>query len=862
MKESAKETLGIVTLYQKESKRLNDLRDKYKDVALAQGETSKEAKELQKEIEELDGKLKGIDANVGQYQRGVGGYAEALEEVGGASGVAVNGIKSVGATMKALLANPIVLFIAAIVAGLKLLFDGFKRTALGGELLAKAGGFLDGIFSSLIGLTDKLVKGIIKVFDDPLGSLKEFGNFLLENIINRFQAIPMLVQLAGKAFSQLIKRDFEGLKKTAKEAGTALIQLQTGLDEKQQNELGKAISGVTKKVKDNANAFAALAEARRRVRRGNRELEISIENLITQEEKLNAIRDDQTRGFKEREAAAELSREALAKRSEEQIKLAQNNLDLINLEVELRRRNGEEIGDLLDSQLEAQKTLISAEREFTIAVIENEKERAQVRQDRLERDLDFAIDAFDAQKSRNERLIADGKRAFEERKRIFLETARLADQSFGRQEEIINDLSNAQVDLNELLKLDAIALTERVRSLEQSEVVEGRTLEVIRERITVLQDLEDIQRELNEEELERQKRVDEVTQFELDRVVARKKIESEVGAFRLKAINERITAEIEAEKFRVKTLLNDETLLAEEKERIRMESEDRITEIQREGARDRIELLEEEASKFVQFGTALGDLFGSLSDRRSQKEDERLERLEEQKDNELELAGENAEEKARIEKAFDKQKERIEERQARRARKIAIFEKALAVSQALIDTGAAVVKNLRKGIPDAIAVGVFGALKTAAIAAQPIPAFAKGTTSAPGGLAIVGEKGRELIMEPSGKTYLSGNRAQLIDLPEGSQVLTNAATENILRSKERNQDSSNGIQRVIHEEKRAVMGNEMRMFFQKENDGLINAFEKGISKIEVHKWMVSNGELQDMMTIGNTKYQNWKSKNE
>jgi len=74
----AKEAAGRVTLYQKESARLNDLRNKYKDVALAQGLTSKAAKKLLKELTPLDNKLKGIDASVGQFQRNVGGYRQAL----------------------------------------------------------------------------------------------------------------------------------------------------------------------------------------------------------------------------------------------------------------------------------------------------------------------------------------------------------------------------------------------------------------------------------------------------------------------------------------------------------------------------------------------------------------------------------------------------------------------------------------------------------------------------------------------------------------------------------------------------------------------------------------------------------------
>lgn len=64
--------------YRKLSKELNDQRNRYKDLAAAEQESSQQAKDLLVSINNLDKKLKGIDATVGQFQRNVGGYTEAL----------------------------------------------------------------------------------------------------------------------------------------------------------------------------------------------------------------------------------------------------------------------------------------------------------------------------------------------------------------------------------------------------------------------------------------------------------------------------------------------------------------------------------------------------------------------------------------------------------------------------------------------------------------------------------------------------------------------------------------------------------------------------------------------------------------
>ena len=64
--------------YRRLSKQLNDQRNKYKDLAAAEQESTQEAKDLLISIDALDKKLKGIDATVGQFQRNVGGYTQAL----------------------------------------------------------------------------------------------------------------------------------------------------------------------------------------------------------------------------------------------------------------------------------------------------------------------------------------------------------------------------------------------------------------------------------------------------------------------------------------------------------------------------------------------------------------------------------------------------------------------------------------------------------------------------------------------------------------------------------------------------------------------------------------------------------------
>lgn len=68
------------------------------------------------------------------------------------------------------------------------------------------------------------------------------------------------------------------------------------------------------------------------------------------------------------------------------------------------------------------------------------------------------------------------------------------------------------------------------------------------------------------------------------------------------------------------------------------------------------------------------------------------------------------------------------------------------------------------------------------IATWDYPQYAKGTDGHPGGIAMIGEKGRELVNLPDGKSFISPGTHTLVDLPRGTQVIPNKPTEQIIKS--------------------------------------------------------------------------------
>ena len=70
-------------------------------------------------------------------------------------------------------------------------------------------------------------------------------------------------------------------------------------------------------------------------------------------------------------------------------------------------------------------------------------------------------------------------------------------------------------------------------------------------------------------------------------------------------------------------------------------------------------------------------------------------------------------------------------------------------------------------------VGALGAAQVAMIAAQPIPKYAKGTDNHPGGLAIVGDGGKQEVIATDDGAYITPSVPTLVDIPKRAKVIPN-----------------------------------------------------------------------------------------
>lgn len=129
-----------------------------------------------------------------------------------------------------------------------------------------------------------------------------------------------------------------------------------------------------------------------------------------------------------------------------------------------------------------------------------------------------------------------------------------------------------------------------------------------------------------------------------------------------------------------------------------------------------------------------------------------------------------------------KSREMLEKKKAAIEYKKAIVEKANSAAQAAIATALAVTKVLPNFALAAL-VGALGAVQIATILAQPIQKYAEGTKGHPheGGLAIVGDGGRNEVVMYGNRAWITPDSPTLVDLPKGAEVMPDASKVDLVQ---------------------------------------------------------------------------------
>jgi len=444
-KNLAKDKLGLITAYEKEAKRLNDLRKRYKKLRVEEGKETKETKKLRKEIIKLDAELKDINKEAGQF-------GSTLSE----------NVESLKSTTKGMVAT------AAAAVGLKLSFDGLQEgaqgSAAGSENLRKVTGALS-------------------------GGLKQGANVVASTIVDLFNFTKAVT--AGEkellditdAFDETAKATDNFSEKVEESALQGIAIAESLIEfEKSSRPLEQRIASLNKLIEeqsliagDNTRSFDEIAEAAIKAQEAQEKRSNILIKLAKEELRITNLQVAQA------DAAGGASVDLLDKQTASIIKLQEARNEQFAEELETGKLLRENSRDRFERELDFAIDAFDASKTVLERQIALENQSFEQRVDNLSRLSTLSESSFQSQIKLledftgeslrlNELVLIDDERVIRKR----LEQFTLDDVTLGRVLEVIRerklltqDIADAERDVTEALK-DSIKETESlVNELDQ-----------------------------------------------------------------------------------------------------------------------------------------------------------------------------------------------------------------------------------------------------------------------------------------------------------------------------------------------------------------------------------------------------------
>jgi hypothetical protein len=175
------------------------------------------------------------------------------------------------------------------------------------------------------------VTGYFKsIFDDPKQAVKDFGNMIKDNLIERFNSLLEVFGHLGKALGHLFKGEFGEAFDSVKEAGKEYVDVWTGVDgtvDKVTETVTKATDAIVDYTKSTWDSAAAITELSKKAEMNRVINQGLIEDFDRQAELQRQIRDDETKTFAERLEANEKLGGILEKQEKLMLANAQASVD-------------------------------------------------------------------------------------------------------------------------------------------------------------------------------------------------------------------------------------------------------------------------------------------------------------------------------------------------------------------------------------------------------------------------------------------------------------------------------------------------------------------------------------------------------
>jgi len=280
--------------------------------------------EVTKSLSDIEEGLGGIDNKISETARGTKKVEGGLKATGKAGAI---GFRAIGAAITAT-------GIGALVQIVVILIQKFTENKKVAEALEVVFAGIGAVINTIFELAEPLGEALINAFNNPMEALKNIGNAIKQNIINRLEGLLEFIPAVGEAIKLVFQGEWTQAGKVAADAAGKMVLGVEDITEKvgeAAEAVGEFANDFVKKTRTAIKSSNDLVKAQQRLRDQQRDLNVEYAEARAEIEQLKQQRDDERLSIQERIAAAQ---EASDKDSE----FAQKRMDIANAEVSLIER--------------------------------------------------------------------------------------------------------------------------------------------------------------------------------------------------------------------------------------------------------------------------------------------------------------------------------------------------------------------------------------------------------------------------------------------------------------------------------------------------------------------------------------------
>lgn len=349
-----------------------------------------ETKKAEKGVDNLTDEIVNLNKEV---KKGNQETAKSLKSVEKASDKTAGGVRKIGGALKALGIGLIVAGFAKFTEVLnenQKVADFFSITF---ETLSLA---FNDFFNFIFGNLGSVKEFFKAAFDDPVQNMIDFGNAILENVVERIVSLLDSITFLGSAIKKVFEGDFAGAMEAASNAGKELVDVVTGVDDsfdKTVEAVDNVVTATTNYVKQTVEAATANVELAKTAEIAAVQNQGLIEKYDLQAETLRQVRDEERNTIAERKKANDELSAVLDE--QEKVMLANANAILAAAQAQYDKNDSDQNQIAL---IEAQNELLAVQ--ATVAGFRSEQKANDLALDREQKELNQAISDGEAERNK------------------------------------------------------------------------------------------------------------------------------------------------------------------------------------------------------------------------------------------------------------------------------------------------------------------------------------------------------------------------------------------------------------------------------------------------------------------------------